>query len=58
MSDICDQCVHYQYNEFLDCYECLINLDEDEMERFLKSSNDNCNYFQLNDDYKMLRKQN
>ena len=30
----CDNCVHYEYDEFCDCYCCTINLDEDEMQRF------------------------
>ena len=34
------------------------NLDEDEMERFLRQSMDSCHYFQLYDEYKIVRKQN
>ncbi|MFY9197987.1 MAG: DUF6472 family protein [Acutalibacteraceae bacterium] len=54
----CDNCVHYEYDEFCDCYCCTINLDEDEMQRFLSSSSFNCPYFKFYDDYSMVRKQN
>ena len=54
----CEFCAYYQYNEYYDCYECLVNLDEDDMERFMHSSVYNCSYFKLNDDYKIVEKQN
>lgn len=54
----CEFCVYYQYNEYYDCYECMVNLDEDDMERFMHSSVYNCPYFKYNDDYKIVEKQN
>lgn len=53
----CDCCSNYIYNEEEDYYECVVNLDEDEYGRFLKNSFDNCSYFQLDDEYKIVRKQ-
>lgn len=53
----CDCCINYIFDEEYNCYECQINLDEDEMVRFLGDSFDNCPYFQLNDEYKVVRKQ-
>ena len=40
-----------------ECYFCDMNLDEDEMMRFLTGSNDNCHYFQLYDEYAVVRHQ-
>ena len=57
-STSCETCANYEYDEFLDCYFCAINLDEDEMYRFLTSSNYACPYFVLYDEYKIVRKQN
>ena len=54
----CDQCVHYLYDEVYEYSYCNINLDEDEMLKFLQYNVQGCNYFQLNDDYKIVRKQN
>ena len=53
----CELCVYYVYDENDECYECVRNLDEDEMLRFLQSKNNNCPYFQLNDEYATARKQ-
>jgi len=55
--DHCEMCAHYVADEELGDY-CSINLDEDEMERFLTQSVKNCHYFQLYDEYKIVRKQN
>ncbi len=54
----CDLCQYYVYDDESDCYICEINLDEDEMVKFLSSSNDACPYFVLYDEYKIVRKQN
>ena len=34
----CDACVNYEYDEDYECYCCMVNLDEDEMYRFLSGS--------------------
>lgn len=54
----CELCAHYMYDEVYDCYVCEINLDEDEMESFLKGSDFDCHYFSAYDEYKIVRKQN
>lgn len=54
----CESCVNYTYDDDYDCYVCLINLDEDEMCRFLEGSNYSCPYYQLDDEYAVVRKQN
>lgn len=57
MADCCEKCAHYITDEVFGDY-CALDLDEDEMARFLTQSMDNCNYFQLYDEYKIVRKQN
>ncbi len=57
MKTNCDCCINYIYDEDYTCYVCQANLDEDEMAKFLRNSFDDCPYFQLNDEYKTVRKQ-
>ena len=53
----CEFCAFYGYDD--DGYaECDVNLDEDEMARFLGSSYQSCPYYQTDDEYKIVRKQN
>lgn len=53
----CECCLNYVYDEEYDCYFCEVNLDEDDMGRFMSNTLDQCSYFQLNDEYKIVRKQ-
>ena len=53
----CECCAYYYYDAEEDCYCCEVNLDEDEMCRFLSSHNDNCHYFLFYDEYDLARKQ-
>ena len=45
------------YDEMCGSYVCDVNLDEDELMRFMTYSNYSCPYFQLNDEYSIVRKQ-
>ncbi len=54
----CDYCINYIYDEETGCYECAVSLDEDEMDRFLSHSFRECPYFQFDNEYKMVQKQN
>jgi len=53
----CEFCNNYIYDEVYECYICQVNLDEDEMVKFLRNSFDNCPYYHTNDEYKTVRKQ-
>lgn len=53
----CECCSNYSYNEEYEYYECDVNLDEDDLVRFLSDSFHACPYFQLDDEYKIVRKQ-
>ncbi|WP_316608846.1 DUF6472 family protein [uncultured Ruminococcus sp.] len=54
----CEFCAYYNYNEYYDDYECSVNLDEDDLARFMQSGESNCAYFRFSDDYKIVEKQN
>lgn len=41
----CESCVNYVYDEDYECYTCLVNLDEDEMYRFVNGTNYACPYY-------------
>lgn len=56
--DNCSACVNYVYDEECECYCCMVNLDEDEMYRFLTGSHKACPYFKLDDEYGVVRHQN
>lgn len=57
MASNCDACVNYIYDEDYECYCCLVNLDEDEMYRFLTGNQHECPYFRLDDEYAVVRHQ-
>ena len=54
---MCESCANFLYDEEYDEYYCDVNLDEDEMVRFLTGTYANCPYFQYDDEYKIVRKQ-
>ena len=54
----CECCAYYYYGEEYECYSCDINLDEDEMARFLSCKDFECPYYNPYDEYKIVRKQN
>lgn len=53
----CEECVYYVFDEYNEYYTCLIDLDEDEMYRFLKGTNYSCPYYERDDEYKIAKKQ-
>ncbi len=54
----CETCTNYVYDEEQDYYVCLVNLDEDEMYRFVSGTNFHCPYYSIDDEYAIVRKQN
>lgn len=54
----CEDCIYYTYDEDYDCYTCMMELDEDEMLRFISGSFSSCPYYRGGDDYTIVRKQN
>lgn len=53
----CDLCAYYWIDEEDGTGECQVNLDEDDLARMLSGSSDSCPYFQMDDEYKIVRKQ-
>lgn len=55
---ICDECAYCDYDEQNDEYICVMNLDEDEIYRFLQGGKNECRFYTPYDEYKIVRKQN
>lgn len=53
----CDTCMNFVYDEEIDMYECVVNLDEDEMMHYLTQRQFSCPYYRLDDEYGTVRKQ-
>ncbi len=54
----CEECMNYYYDEYYDCYTCSVQLDEDEMGRFIRGDFKDCPYYRKGDEYTIVRKQN
>ncbi|MCH5257141.1 MAG: hypothetical protein J1D87_07590 [Lachnospiraceae bacterium] len=57
MSSRCDSCINYEYDDDYECYVCMVDLDEDDMSRFLSGGDFDCAFYQLDDEYAIVRKQ-
>ena len=57
MGGKCESCVYCSYDEEHDDYICEMDLDEDEMVRFLTARADSCPYWRPGDEYITARKQ-
>ena len=54
----CENCTYFIYDEDYEEYICYVDMDEDEMMRFMQSPSKECPYFRLYDEYGTVRKQN
>ena len=54
----CEACAYYSYDEDYECYICEMDLDEDEMARYLAHNTAACPFFEPGDEYKIVSKQN
>ena len=57
MAKNCEECVYYDYDQEEDAFFCSMELDEDEMERFLRRANSDCPFYRRGDDYQTARRQ-
>lgn len=57
MKSNCDYCMNLDRDEEGNEY-CTVQLDEDEMARYLSRTHRECPYFQLGDEYTIVRRQN
>ncbi len=55
--DQCDTCWYYDYDEEYDEYYCMMDLDEDEVYRYLHSCQSRCPFYRQGDDYTLARRQ-
>lgn len=55
---VCELCTYYRFDEDSESYVCDVDLDEDDMGRFLSGTTRECAYFQLYDEYRVVQKQN
>ncbi len=55
--DQCESCAYYEFDDEMGQYVCVMNLDEDEMQRFLSQKTQNCGYYKFYDEYAIARKQ-
>ncbi|HIZ65221.1 MAG TPA: hypothetical protein H9809_04870 [Candidatus Blautia pullicola] len=53
----CEYCSNYIYDEDYGYYVCDVDLDQDEMGRFLSDTFYDCPYFVMNGEYRIVRKQ-
>jgi hypothetical protein len=53
----CELCSNYYYDDDYECWTCEVELDEDEMYRFLTDTSYACPYFSMGDEYRIVRKQ-
>ena len=53
----CEMCMYYDYDDEYECYICEVNLDEDEMSRFMSNSFETCPYFKFGNEYSIVKKQ-
>ncbi len=53
----CETCVFYNYDEEYDVYECRVNLDQDELSRFLSGRTGGCPFYRFYDEYKSVQRQ-
>lgn len=57
MAANCEECVYYDYDEEVEGYVCTRDLDEDEMERFLRGANFACPFYRRGGEYDTARRQ-
>ena len=53
----CDYCAYNAYDDEEEEYYCSVNLDEDDMARFMSHKYKKCPYFKNGDEYRIVRHQ-
>ena len=57
METRCEECMHFIYDDEMECYDCEMQLDEDEVCRFLSSGQHQCPFYRFGDEYQIVKKQ-
>ncbi len=53
----CDDCMNYEYDDDSECYVCVMDLDEDDMVRFLTGQTFQCPFYRCGNEYAIVKKQ-
>ena len=53
----CDTCGNLIYDDEIEDYVCDVDMDEDDLVRFLSDKHSKCPYYQNGDEYNIVRKQ-
>lgn len=53
----CEECMHFVMEEETELYICDMDLDQDEMEGFLRGERKSCPFYEPGDEYKIVRHQ-
>jgi len=57
MASNCEFCNNYIYDDEEECYICDMNLDEDDMVKFLTGNFSDCPFYTSGDEYLVVRHQ-
>lgn len=57
VSEPCELCSYYVYDEDAEESVCLAAADEDDLYRFYSGAADSCPFFRMDDEYKIVEKQ-
>ena len=57
MTNNCESCKNYFYDDTYEEYICLVSMDEDDVYRLQTKQTKACPYYQSDDDYLIVRKQ-
>jgi hypothetical protein len=57
MSNECDTCANFTYDEEFQEYFCDVDMDEDDYGRFLSNHRESCPYYCNGDEYRVVRHQ-
>ena len=57
MDTLCEECMHYVYDDDWECWECDMEMDEDDYGRFLESGRRQCPFYCFGDEYQIVKKQ-
>ncbi len=55
---MCEDCLNFEYNEETGECECIVDMDMDDTERYMGGAVKSCPYFMINNEYKIVEKQN
>lgn len=57
MARECETCANYFYDEEFEDYICDVNMDEDDLIRYMTNQHQSCIYYRNGDDYQVVKHQ-